>query len=601
MFNQLKYFYQIIEKTPTRCGIYQMIDQNGDIIYIGKAKNIKKRLLSYSRFNALSYRIKQMVLEVEKVVFVITETESQALLLEAQLIKKIKPKYNIQLKDDKSFPYIVIDKNHSYPRIYKYKGKGKNKNCIYYGPFTSTQKVNHTINELRKIFLIRECSDSYFNARSRPCLDYQIKKCSAPCVNKISQQDYNQNTKEIEFFLQGKNSQLQIDLKKQMQAASDNMLYEQAAKIRDKIISLTHIQSKNSLEHDIDEADIFTITQDSEGYIAISVYFIRNGQNYTEKYFYPAINLLDDCQNIIHQYILQFYSLYPCPKLVITDYITPDFITALQATINDKVKIQKITKKLTPLKNIISLNLQESLKKHKDKNLDINNIYQDIADIFCLPKQPNIIEILDNSHNQGSNNIGAIVAANKAGFLKSNYNKCSINFNRNDDYIMLQESLEKRFTKKTSNHPDLIIIDGGQGHLNAAIHTLNKLNIHISVISISKGPKRIIGEEYFHVIGKPSFQLPKDSKTLLYLQKLRDEAHRFAITSYRKKHLKTFKQSALDSIPNIGPVRKTELLKHFGSFDSIKNSSIDELTKAPGISKKTAKIVYNHLHSLINS
>lgn len=585
-------------------GIYKMLDKDLKPLYIGKAKVLAKRVVSYANIDKLPNRLRQMVSQLDTIDYITTETEAEALLLEASLIQSIKPPFNILLKDDRSFPYIVIEGEHPYPRIAKYRGK-KKAGVSYYGPFASAGNVNQAIIELQKLFLIRPCTNSYFAARERPCLQYQIKRCSAPCVQKISVAEYAEHMKQAKDFLSGKSTKVQEKLQKEMQEASSLMEYEKAAVIRDRIRMFTQIQARNMFtQHNIEEGDIIAVYKDDKDIACIQVFFIRGNKNYGNKpYFLKETTELTESE-ILQSFMGQFYQNHIPPKHIICSCAIDSksvFEEALAKLSHHKVTINHIKSGVArDFMNFALENAHVALEKHRHENLKNMNAMREIMTLFSLKRIPKRIEVYDNSHIQGDSPVGCFVVAGADGFHKSEYRTFNIKgVEKGDDYRMLREVLTRRFSRiKADNYPDLIIIDGGKGHLSTALDVMQSFGISdITLVCMSKGMDRDAGREYFHMGNQKAFQLPKGDHTLYYLQVLRDEAHRYAIATHRKRRHKKISLSGLDNIPNIGKARKRVLLTHFGSIDAIKNAKIVDLKKVPGISKKIAEIVVHYFHA----
>jgi excinuclease ABC subunit C len=626
----------LLANLPETSGIYQFFDQNGKILYIGKAKNLKKRIASYAATNRLSDRIKRMVFLAAKLEFINTKTELEALLLEHNLIKKYSPKFNILLKDDKTFPYILIAKNHNFPAIIKHRGV-KNITGNYFGPFASASDVNKTIDLLRKSFLLRNCSDSEFLARKKPCLEYQIKRCNAPCVNLISKDDYQKSVNEVLDFLDGKSLKIQKELAGQMQELSSNLEYEKAAVIRDKIKSLSSIQAKQNINnHDLSDSDIITLVTNNNK-IAILISFYRGGNNYGSKcYFYDRdlffeINNKAEISNLSKQiecndlseflayFIGQFYLNQTPPNnlLLNLEIDSHDLIeNYLSELSNKKIKIitPKKGNKYQIIKSQEELNIR-SLQQEMLKELNNQELLIDLKKLFKLEKTPERIEVYDNSHIGGQYRIGAMICANQKGFDKNSYRRFNLDSlkNKQDDTAMLKEVLNRRFKRliledsenKSGSWPDLVIIDGGKPQLSAAKQVFDELltvepeiiplkTIMTKIVAMSKGPNRNAGEEYFHQLGSKPLTLTKNNPLMFYLQRLRDEAHRFAITNHKNKRSKSMSKSSLDEIAGIGQNKKKLLLNHFGSLEKIKSATIQDLLKIKGISKSIAKKILDN-------
>jgi excinuclease ABC subunit C len=605
---------------PKTSGIYQFFGTDDEVLYIGKAKNLNKRLQNYTQTNRLSNRIARMVFLARKLEITQTESELEALLLEHNLIKKFNPKFNILLRDDKTFPHIFIS-NHQFPQISKHRGikieKGE-----YFGPFASATDVNKTLDILKKSFLLRTCSDIEFRKRIKPCLEYQIKRCSAPCVNLINKDDYKSLVKNAVDFLDGKSVVIQQELAKKMQQFSEIQEYEKAAIIRDRIKSLTSIQLKQNINiNEINNADIITIVN-KDDQICIYISFFRGGNNYGSKPYFYEMNEMNLAE-ILSGFLGQFYLTQSPPELILLNLeieeteLIEDFLNNIKnnstnfqentknlATESRKkitIKVPKQGEKLRIIKDQEQIALQ-NLEQKLSENISNPVILGELKELFELSEIPQRIEVYDNSHISTDYAVGVFITAGVNGFIKNGYRKFNIRFDEfdgRDDTAMLKEVLRRRFKKDKNNEnlissmPDFIIIDGGIMQLNAAKEIFDELKINPKFVSMSKGKNRNAYEEYFHQIGKESFTLAKNSKIMHYLQQLRDEAHRFAITTHRSKRAKSVNKSSLDEIDGIGQSRKKSLLNHFGSFDKIKSASIEDLIKLEGISKNLAKKIYN--------
>jgi excinuclease ABC subunit C len=593
---------------PKSPGVYRMIDASARILYIGKAKDLSKRVASYLQIHKLPVRLQNMVNSTADMEFITTNTEVEALLLEASLIRNLQPKYNILLRDDKSFPYILIRDDHPFAQLNKFRGSLK-KTGKFFGPFASTADVDETIKQLQRIFQLRTCSDNYFAKRARPCLLYQIKKCSAPCVAKISQHDYQGQVQNAIDFLTGKSKQLQQKLAGEMEQASESLEYERAAILRDRIKALTTIQTKQTdLNLGNINADIIGLYQ-LDNNCCIQVFFIRAGQNYGNQAYFPIQTDESDENEILSAFLLQFYQSSPVPSEVVLSHNIIDKKTIEQALSNlskHKVHIKYKTAKY-PIMALATRNALESLERQMAERSTKAAIFAEIKKLFGLSTLDRI-EIYDNSHISGKHAVGAMVVADFDGFRKHSYRsftiKTDIIVTGGDDYQMLHEALTrrlKRLLKTTPQYeagiwPDLILIDGGKGHLTTASEVLQKLHItNIKLVAIAKGPDRNAGREYFYASGQKPFTLNKDLQVMRYLQILRDEAHRFAITTHRKKRAKDMSHSSIDDLDGIGPKRKKALLHHFGSFAAVKEANLETLAAVSGISKKLAKVIWEQL------
>ena len=599
-----------LSNISSKPGIYQYLNSKNEIIYIGKAKNLKKRISSYKNTSSLSNRIQRMVHQINNIETITTKTEAEAFLLESNLIKKNKPKFNIVLRDDKSLPYILITTKKKWPQIIKHRGKQK-KDGVYFGPYPSPGVVDKTINSLQKAFLIRSCSDSYFNGRSRACLLFQIKKCSAPCVKKIKESDYLDLSSKTILFLKGKNKKIQSELKMKMEKYSSNQLYEKAANLRDRVKALNQIQEKQSINiSSIGDADIISIKK-KKNKACIQVFYFRGGQNLGGRYYFPRHEENEKEENILQSFIGQYYSDKIVTKLILINKKVPE-ISLLTNALKSKSGYEiNIEIPLQGKKKIILKDAEKNAEKELDKKINeqANNKYflKTIKKAFKLNRTPKSIEIYDISHISGDFAVGAMVSFNQEGFVKNKYRKFNIEgkykrkeiTSKSDDYSSIYEVLNRRLKKssKLIPYPDLMIIDGGKGHLNTSLNILKNLNLEkkIELISIAKGENRNEGNENFYLKGNKLVKFKTNDKTLFFLQRLRDEAHRFAITSHKNRRSKISK-SILDEIDGIGPNKKRDLLKYFGSSNQIKIAKLNEIEKVKGINKNIAKKIYNFFH-----
>jgi excinuclease ABC subunit C len=583
-------------------GVYKMLDDKNTIIYVGKAKNLPNRLNSYITSSHLPIRTERMISSTKNLEFTTTQNEAEALLLEANLIKKNQPRYNILLKDDKSFPYIQLTRSHSFPQITKFRGK-QNKNDIFFGPFASAGSASWTIKTLQKAFMLRVCDDSIFKNRKRPCILYQIKRCSAPCTNEINQKDYNKLVEDSVNFLNGKSALIQKKLSKEMEIESKKFNYEKAAMIRDRIKALTQIQSSQQInKNNFNNADLIVAFQ-KNNITCIEVFFYRSKQNWGNQAFFPKHDKDDNLDEIIYSFLTQFYENKIPPEEIVLSKKIKDLElikTALEKKYNKKINIKTAKNNTENLAIKLAIkNAQLALEKKLLENENNDHFLSLINKEFNLGFNPSLIEIYDNSHIQGLNAVGSFVVFSKNGFIKKKYRKFNISktdINPGDDYGMLKEVITRRFSKIKSNHeeelPDLIIIDGGKGHYNVARKILDELgHFNLNMIAIAKGERRNQGDETFHYNNK---KIKINNNVLLFfLQRLRDEAHRFAIFSHRVNRKNSFTQSALDKIEGVGKKRKKLLLNHFGSAKLIENASIEDIKKVHGISDLVANKVYN--------
>ena len=583
-------------------GVYQVLDSNEKIIYVGKAKNLPSRLSNYSSNSNQPIRTERMIAATKRIDTISTVNESEALLLEANLIKKNKPKYNVLLKDDKSFPYILIRKEHPFPQITKFRGKHNNQN-IYFGPFASIASANWTLKMLQKVFQLRVCDDSTFNNRKRPCILYQIKRCSAPCTKEITEDNYKLTVEECIQFLNGKTRDIQKKLSFEMENASNNLEYEKAAIFRDRIKSLTYIQSSQKIQrNNLKNADLI-VSFRRENITCIVVSFYRSKQNWGSQYYYPKHDNEDSDKHILKSFLMQFYENKEPPEDIVLNSDPENaklIIKALENKYKKKISL-KVDSKNSMVKNALK-NAREQLQLKilsQDKN---NDLLIALGEKLKLNFTPNLIEVYDNSHNQGDSNIGALIAFGKDGFIKNRYRKFNIknkNIKSNDDYGMMSEVIERRFSKIQTNDeniPDLILIDGGKGQYSVVRNKLNDLGFHdLKIIAISKGKERNKGNEKF-ITEKGVLKLNKNDPVLFLMQRIRDEAHRFAIMTHRKKKSKTMFRSPLEEIEGIGSKRKRALLNYFGSAKAIQGASFEDIKNVEGINDSTAEKVYNFFH-----
>lgn len=600
----------LVKTLPGAPGVYRMVNKDGDVLYVGKARNLKKRVSAYTRLDKHSVRIQRMIVETATMEFITTHTEAEALLLEAELIKKLKPRYNILLRDDKSFPYIWVTTDHDFPQVLKHRGnrKGKGK---FYGPFASVSAVNRTLAILQKAFMLRNCSDSIFAQRSRPCLQYQIRRCTAPCVQKVSKEDYAQQVNLALEFLSGKSRDIQEQFAAEMERASENLDFEDAAKYRDRIRALTSVQSEMGITSgDVGNADVMAIYKDG-GTSCIQVFFYRGGQSFGNRAYFPRHEKTADPAEILSAFIGQFYTNKPVPRDIYLN-ITPDERGILTEALSNyagtpvRFHIPKRGRK-RQLVDHVEENARQAHKRKLSGTMAQTRLMEELAETFDLNKTPERIEIYDNSHIQGAHSIGAMVVATAEGFAKNHYRKFNIQGEniKDDDYGMMREVFRRRFHRaikedpdRTKNSwPDVVFIDGGQGQLNVVEQTLKDMGIEdLPLIAVAKGPDRNAGRERFFMPGRPPFTLPVNDPVMYFIQRLRDEAHRFAIGSHRIRRTKETLKSELDSIKGIGGARKKALLAHFGSTREIMQAGIADLTRVEGISEALAQIIYDRFH-----
>ncbi len=657
---------------PPRPGVYRMIDARGDVLYVGKAKNIKKRITAYARPAGLDTRIERMIAATRTLEFVVTRTETEALLLEANLIKRLRPRFNVVLRDDKSFPYILISGDHWAPQILKHRG-ARTRPGHYYGPFASVWAVNRTINALERAFLLRSCSDAFFESRTRPCLLYQIKRCSAPCTNEIDFRDYSELVREANAFLSGRSKAVKDELAGEMEKASAALDFERAAVYRDRLAAFSAIQAHQGVNpRGVEEADVFAVHQQG-GFSCVEVFFFRTGQNWGNRAYFPKADRSLGPNEVLAAFLAQFYDDKPPPRLVLTSHEIEDrelLAEALCTKIGHKVEVtvpQRGEKK--DLVEHALANAREALGRKLAETSSQHRLLRQLAETFALPRVPRRIEVYDNSHIQGSNAVGAMIVAGPDGFRKSQYRKFNIrsaDLTPGDDFAMMREVLQRRFKRllaelprlllpspvpgeggaqqsrapgvgpaaemrlepspalaalgrpfperqrqspeperelaaseadeDESPWPDLVLIDGGQGQLNAARESLAALGAEVPLVAIAKGPDRDAGRETFFLPGRDLFKLPPRDPVLYFVERLRDEAHRFAVGSHRARRKRDLRESGLQEIAGIGPTRKRALLHHFGTLKAIERASVTDLMQVDGISAETARRIYEFFH-----
>ena len=588
-----------------------MLDSQARVLYVGKARSLKTRVLNYARNSGHSSRIARMISETADMMVLTTETETEALLLEQNLIKQLKPKYNVLLRDDKSFPYIFISSEHDFPRIEKHRG-AKIKKGLYYGPFASAGAVNRTINTLQKIFLLRSCSDREVEAGNRPCLNYHMKRCAGPCGGKVTKEEYQELVNSADDFLKGRSTEIQEMLATKMDKASANMEFEKAAGLRDRIRALTNIQSSQGINpKGIREADVIGLHREA-AHACIQVFFIRGFQNWGNRDFYPRINLDNSDEEVLEAFIGQFYSNKEPPKQIILSHQIENYdliVNFLTEKLGKKVDIiiPQRGEKLDIVSGAIR-NAKESLGRKLEQAATQKKLLKSLADSFNLELIPNRIEIYDNSHIQGADAVGAMVVAGPEGMEKNEYRKFNIKNNEiipGDDVGMMKEVITRRFKRliaedpdrKLGKWPDLIFIDGGAGQISAVSETMQSMGVsEIPLVGVAKGMDRDQGKEEFYKYGMPKFALKRNDPVLYFIQRMRDEAHRFAIGTHRARRAKKIVLSPLDGIPGIGSKRKKALLSHFGSGKAVKRASLADLKVVDGISKSMAEKIYGYFN-----
>ncbi|MBT2185833.1 excinuclease ABC subunit UvrC [Sphingobium nicotianae] len=603
---------ETLKSLTTRPGVYRMQDARGDVLYVGKARALRNRVTNYTQVDRLPKRLQRMVSQTRSMTIVTTNNEAEALLLEAQLIKRFRPPYNVLLRDDKSFPFILLREDHAFPRVQLHRGARKIKGQ-YYGPFAGAGEVRKTLNALQKLFLLRSCTDSYFSNRSRPCLLYQIRRCSAPCVGRIDEAAYGELVSDAADFLGGKSSKVQGKLGEAMNAAAEAMDFEMAAVYRDRLKALTFIQGSQAIHAEgLGDADIYALASKNGG-MCIQAFFIRGGQNWGHRSFFPVHTAEVSEDEVLMQFMAQFYEDVPPAPLILCDREPAESLLLAEALcqrIGRKVRIE-VPQRGERVKLIrqAQRNAVESLERRQAESSAQGKILADMTELFGLEGVPDRIETYDNSHIQGTNALGAMIVASPEGFRKNAYRKFNIKKPETiagDDFGMMREVFERRFARAqdedpdrdTGEWPDLVLIDGGRGQLNAARKVLEDLGIEdVTMIGIAKGPHHgREGREVFHLMDGREITLPVNHPVLFYMQRLRDEAHRFAIGAHRQKRAKAITVSSLDEVPGIGPARKKALLMHFGTAKAVRNASLDDLQRAPGVSSAVAQTVYDYFH-----
>ena len=592
-------------------GVYRMLDAQARVLYVGKARNLRARVSNYARPGGHSGRIARMISETASMMFLTTRTETEALLLEQNLIKQLKPKYNVLLRDDKSFPNILVSKTHDFAQIKKHRGAKKEKGS-YYGPFASAGAVNRTLNQLQKVFLLRNCSDASFESRTRPCLLYQIKRCSAPCVGRISKADYAQSVHDAERFLSGRSTQIQETLARQMQAASEAMEFEQAASLRDRIKALTNVQSAQGINpRGVAEADVIALHLE-KGQACVQVFFIRGHQNWGNRDFYPRVGAEIEAAEVLEAFIGQFYDTKdPARQLILSHGIdNADLMAdALSQKLGRKVEIVVPRRgEKAELVAGAARNARESLARKMSETATQARLLQGLADAFGLTAPPQRIEVYDNSHIQGTNAVGAMIVAGPDGFMKNSYRKFNIkgdDLTPGDDFGMMKEVLTRRFRRLLKEDPDrangmwpdLLLIDGGAGQVSAVAGIMRGMGVaDIPMVGVAKGVDRDAGKEEFHRVGQRVMALRHNDPVLYFVQRLRDEAHRFAIGTHRAKRAKAIGATPLDDVPGVGATRKRALLAHFGSAKAVSRANLADLRAVDGISDALAETIYDFFH-----
>jgi len=591
---------------PLSPGVYRMLDASGRALYVGKARSLRKRVTAYTQPARLDERLRRMVNETASMEVVTTHTEAEALLLESNLIKRLAPRFNILLRDDKSYPWLVISDDHPFPQIAKHRG-AQLKGRSYWGPFASAWAVKQTVTAMQRVFLLRSCADTVFESRTRPCLLFQIKRCSAPCVGRISQEAYAHLVAQAKAFLSGKGTSIQRELAAEMETAAANLEFERAAALRDRIRGLTHVQGHDVINPaTLGDADVVALHQ-AAGQSCVQVFFIRGGRNNGNRAFFPTQAKGEEAGEVLSAFIGQFYDDKPPPPTVLVSHDLPEqalIAEALSLKAGRKVEVGRPQRgERRAVMDHAETNAREALERRLAEGTAQAKLLSGVAELFALPAPPQRIEIYDNSHIMGANAYGVMVVAGPDGFEKGQYRKFAIRgpITPGDDFAMMRETLTRRFARLIADDdavwPDLVLIDGGAGQLSAAQSVLAELGAHeVKLVAIAKGPDRDAGREWFHTAGQAPFQLPPRDAVLYYLQRLRDEAHRFAITTHRASRSKAIRTSELDEIEGIGAARKRALLNHFGSARGVKQAGLTDLEAAPGINRATARRVYAHFH-----
>jgi len=598
---------------PAGPGVYRMLDAEGQVLYVGKARHLKKRVLSYARGTGHNNRIARMIADTASMEFVTTNSEMEALLLEANLIKRLKPRFNVVLRDDKSFPFILIARDHPIPQILKHRG-ARNRKGDYFGPFASAGAVGRTINTLQRAFLLRSCTDAYYETRVRPCLLFQIKRCSAPCTGEISAEAYGALVDEALSFLRGESDEVKHRLHALMNEASQGQDYERAASFRDRLTALSHIQSRQGINpHTVKEADVFAAHQDA-GQTCIQVFFFRSGNNWGNRAYFPRADKALPADEVLEAFIAQFYDDKPPPKQVLLSHeIRGRRLLAEALELKAGHKITVTTPQRGEKRELVDhalVNAREALARRLAESASQTAIFARLAEVLDLEEAPERVEVYDNSHISGSNPVGAMIVAGPEGFIKAQYRKFNMkgeDLAPGDDYAMMREMLNRRFSRLVKERdkdqgegwaaPDLVLIDGGPGQLSAAHAVLDELGLpDIRIAAVAKGPDRNAGRESIYLKGKQPLLLEPRDPVLYCIQTLRDEAHRFAVGAHRARRKKGITASPLDEVPGIGPARKRALLQHFGSAKAVSRAGVADLEGVGGISAQMAKAIYDHFH-----
>jgi excinuclease ABC subunit C len=602
---------QALRTMPFSPGVYRMLDAKGDVLYVGKARSLKKRVTSYTQVGRLDERLRRMVNETVAMEVITTHTEAEALLLEANLIKRLKPRFNIVLRDDKSYPWLMLTEDHPFPQIAKHRGAHVRKGS-YWGPFASAWAVNQTVNAMQRVFLLRSCADTVFANRTRPCLLYQIRRCSAPCVGRIDEADYGRLVGQAKAFLAGKLATVQQELAAEMEHAAAALEFEHAAAARDRIRALTFVQGSDVVNAaTLRDADVIAAWQIA-GQTCVQVFFFRGGRNNGNRAFFPSHAKSEEAAEVLAAFVAQFYDDKPPPPCVLVNHpLLEQALVAEALGLKADRRVEILAPQRGEKRAVVQhaeINAREALERRLAESAGQAKLLEGVAQLFGLPSPPERIEVYDNSHIMGTSPYGVMIVAGPEGFRKAAYRKFAIRgpITPGDDFAMMREVLQRRFTRALKEQaegapptdwPDVVLIDGGAGQLSAAREVLNDLGVNdVKLVAIAKGPDRDAGREWFYSDGAEAFQLPPRDPVLYFLQRLRDEAHRFAITTHRAGRSKTIRQSELDEVPGIGAARKRALLNHFGSARGVKMAGLADLEAAPGISHEIARRVYAHFH-----
>ena len=628
---------------PSAPGVYRMLDRAGEVLYVGKAKNIKKRVTAYARPTGHDTRIERMIAATVALEFVSTATETEALLLEANLIKRLRPRFNVLMRDDKSFPYILLTGDHPAPQIMKHRG-ARTRPGDYFGPFASAQAVHRTLTALQRAFLIRSCSDAVYESRTRPCLLHQIKRCSAPCTGEIAPADYAVLVREAKSFLSGRSQAVRQELAREMEKAAEALDFERAAAYRDRLAALSAVQAHQGINpRGVTEADVFAAHQQG-GFTCIQVFFFRTGQNWGNRAYFPKADRALAAADVLASFLAQFYDDKPCPSTILISEDIPDRALLAEAlTTKSGRRVEVVVPQRGEKKELVDhalANAREALGRKLAETSSQQRLLAAVAETFGLAQPPRRIEIYDNSHIQGSNAVGAMVVAGPEGFRKNQYRKFNIRTAQlapGDDYGMMREVLTRRFKRLAGETapsdtppgalhvaesplldvmpgslppgdreddealwPDLVVIDGGPGQLAVARETLAALGLEVPLVAVAKGPERDAGNETFHMPDRASFKLPPRDPVLYFVERLRDEAHRFAVGSHRQRRRRDLREAGLKEIPGIGPMRRRALLHHFGTLKAIERASIADLAEVPGINAETARRIYDFFHDKVS-